>query len=102
LAVCVNYIFFCRAETGARCQTGDLIVDRPSQQICLFVQNSKGDQRRDTSDKLVFAIPIAANPILADLPDYYTQRRAAFCANFYKRPPHDALWSFSPAEPSAD
>jgi hypothetical protein len=21
LAVCVNYIFFCRAETGARCQT---------------------------------------------------------------------------------
>jgi hypothetical protein len=31
LAVCVNYIFFCRAETGARCRTGDLIVDRPSQ-----------------------------------------------------------------------
>jgi hypothetical protein len=24
LAICVNYIFFCRAETGARCQTGDL------------------------------------------------------------------------------
>jgi hypothetical protein len=38
LVVCVNYIFFCRAETGARCETGDLIVDRPSQQICLFVR----------------------------------------------------------------
>jgi hypothetical protein len=43
LAVCVNYIFFYRAETGARCQTGDLIVERPSQQICLFVRKSKGD-----------------------------------------------------------
>jgi hypothetical protein len=42
LTVCVNYIFFCRAETGARCQTGDLIVDRPSQQICLFVRKCKG------------------------------------------------------------
>jgi hypothetical protein len=33
LAVCVNYTFFCRAETGARCQTGDITVDSPSQQI---------------------------------------------------------------------
>jgi hypothetical protein len=69
LTVCVNYIFFCRAEIGARCQTGDLTVDRPSQQICLFVRKSKGDQRRDTRDKLVFAVPIAANPILAHLLD---------------------------------
>jgi hypothetical protein len=72
LVVCVNYIFFCRAETGARCQTGDLVVDRPTHQICLFVRKSKGNQCRDTSDKLVFAIPIAANPVLADLLDYYT------------------------------
>jgi hypothetical protein len=102
LAICVNDIFFCRAETGARCQTGDLIVDRPSQQICLFVRKSKGDQRRDTGDKLVFAIPIAANPTLVDLLDYYTQHRVAFCTKFYKRPPPDAFWSFSHAEPSAD
>jgi hypothetical protein len=27
LAVCVNYTFFCRAKTGARCQTGDLTVE---------------------------------------------------------------------------
>jgi hypothetical protein len=56
LAVCVNYTFFCRAETGARCLTGDISVDRPSQQICLFVRKSKGDQRRDTRDKLVLAL----------------------------------------------
>jgi hypothetical protein len=87
LAVCVNYIFFCRAETGARCQTGDLIVDRPSQQICMFVRKSKGDQRRANSDKLVIAVPIAAKPILADLLDYYTQHRIAFCSKFYNRPP---------------
>jgi hypothetical protein len=74
--------FFCRAETGVRCQTGELLVDRPSQQICLFVRKSEGDQRRDTSDKLVIAIPIAANPVLADQLDYYTQHRATFCARF--------------------
>jgi hypothetical protein len=89
--VCVNYTFFCRVETGARCQTGDLTVERPSQQICLSVLKSQGDQRRDTRDKLVFAIPIAANPILADLLDYYTQHRAAFRATYYNRPPHAAF-----------
>jgi hypothetical protein len=101
LAVCVNYIFFCRAETGARRQTGDLIVDMPSQQICLFVRKSKGDQRRANCDKLVIAIPITANPVMADLLDYYTQHRVAFCAKFYNRPPLDAFSSFSPTEPSA-
>jgi hypothetical protein len=102
LAICVNYIFFCRAETGARCRTGDLTVDKLSQQICLFVRISKGDQRRNTRDKLVFAIPIAANPILADLLDYYAQQRTTFCEKFYRRPPPDALWSFSPFEASAE
>jgi hypothetical protein len=71
LAVCVNYTVFCRANTGARCLTGDMCVDRPSQQICLFVRKSKGDQRRDIRDKLVLSVPIPANPILADLMDYY-------------------------------
>jgi hypothetical protein len=102
LAIRVNYIFFCRAETGARCKTGDLIVDRPSQQICLFVRKSKGDQCRDASDKPVIAIPIAANPVLADLLDYYTEHRAAFSKKIYNKPPPLAFWSFSPAEPSAD
>jgi hypothetical protein len=102
LAICVNYTFFCRAETGARCQTSDLIVDKPSQQICLFVRKSKGDQRRDAGDKLVIAIHVAANPVLADMLDYYTEHRAAFCKKYYNRPPPLAFWSFSPAEPSAD
>jgi hypothetical protein len=102
LAICVNYSFSCRAGTGARCRTGDITVDRPSQQICLFVRKCKGDQRRDARDKLVFAIPITTNPTLADLLEYYSQHRAAFCANFCKRPPPDAFWSFSPAEASAD
>jgi hypothetical protein len=30
VAVCVNYTFFCRAETGSRCLTCDVSVDRPS------------------------------------------------------------------------
>jgi hypothetical protein len=33
VVVCVNYTFFCRAKTGARCQTGNLIVDRPSHEM---------------------------------------------------------------------
>jgi hypothetical protein len=83
--------FFCRAETGARCLTGDLIVDRPSQQICLFVRKSKGDQRRDARDKLVLAVPIPAIPILADLMDYSAHKRKAFCATYYNRPPYRVL-----------
>jgi hypothetical protein len=66
------------------------------------VRKSKGDQRRGSRDKLVFAIPIAANPILADMLEYCSQHHAAFCANFHKRPPPDAFQSFSPAEASAD
>jgi hypothetical protein len=93
LAVCVNYTFYCRAEIGARCLTGDLIVDRPSQQICLFLRKFKGDQRRDTRDKLVLAVPIPANPMLMDLLDYYFAQRAALGATYYKRPPHAAFWS---------
>jgi hypothetical protein len=102
LAVCVNYSFFCRAETGARCLTADLLVDIPSQQICLFVRKSKGDQRRSSTDKLVFSLPTVANPVLADLMDYYTQHRYALCAKYCKRAPPDAFWSFSPSENSAD
>jgi hypothetical protein len=68
----------------------------------MFVRKSKGDQRRDNRDKLVLAMPIPANPILADLLDYYTQQRYAFCATYYKRQPPPANWSFSPAEASAE
>jgi hypothetical protein len=52
LAVCVNYTFFCRAGTGARCLICDFSVDSPSQQICMFVRKSQGDQRRDTREIL--------------------------------------------------
>jgi hypothetical protein len=83
----VNYTFFCRAKTRARCLTGDLTVDRPPLKNCLFVRKSKGDQRRDTRDKLVLAIPIPANPILADFLDSYTRQRKAFYATCYKRTP---------------
>jgi hypothetical protein len=101
-SVCVNYTFSCRAETGARCLTGDLTVDRPSLQICLFFRKSIGDERRDTRDKLVLAVPIPANPILACLLDYYTQHRYAFCATYYKQPPPSAFWSLSPYEAPAE
>ena len=49
LAICVNYIFFCRAETGARCQTGDLIVDRPSQEFAFSCENLKATSAAATA-----------------------------------------------------
>jgi hypothetical protein len=91
LAVCVNYTFFCRADIGTRYLTGDLTVDKPSQQICLFVRKSKGDQRRDSRDKLVLAVPMTANPLLADLHDYYLAQRTALWTTYYHRPPHAAI-----------
>jgi hypothetical protein len=59
---------FCRAETCVRCLTGGLTVDKPSQQIYLFIRKSKGDQRRDTRDNLLLAVPIPANPMFP-IPD---------------------------------
>jgi hypothetical protein len=102
MALCVNYTFLCRVETGARCLTGDLTVEIPSQQVCMFVRKSKGDHRRDTRDKLLLALHVPANPILADLVDYYTEQRYAFCATYYKQPPPSAFWSLSPSKASAE
>jgi hypothetical protein len=41
LPECVKIAFFCRFETGVRCQTGDLAVDRSSGHICLYIRKSK-------------------------------------------------------------
>jgi hypothetical protein len=89
--VCVNYTILCRAETGTRCLTINLTIDKPSKDICLFVRKSKGDQRRDTRDKLVLAIPITANPMLADLLAYYLAHRTALCTTYCHRPPPPAI-----------
>jgi hypothetical protein len=103
LAVFVNYTFYCRAEIGTRCLTCYLAVDRPSRQICLFVRKSKGDQCRNTArNKLAVAVPIPANPVLADLKDYYLNQRTTFCETYFKRPPHAAVWSVSSLEPSEE
>jgi hypothetical protein len=68
----------------------------------MFLCKSKGDQRRDTRDKLVLAVPILTNPVLADLLDYYSEQRTTICATYYKRPPLTAFWSLSPVEASAE
>jgi hypothetical protein len=53
---------FYRAESRVPCRTGDLTVDRPSGQICLFIRKAKGDQRCKAADKLLLTIPIEARP----------------------------------------
>ena len=102
LAVCTTYAFFCRAESGVRCLSGDLVVDRPSQKIWLFIRKAKGDQRRSAVDKPILAIPTTANPVLADLLEYYCTQRTAYCNKFYNSSPPAALWSFVPYENSSD
>jgi hypothetical protein len=58
---------------------------------------AKGDQRRNESDKPILAIPTTANPVLADLLEYYcTQRK------FFNIPLPTALWSFVPYENYGD
>jgi hypothetical protein len=38
MAVCTKYAFFCRAESGVRCRTRVLTVDRPSRHIWLVIR----------------------------------------------------------------
>jgi hypothetical protein len=75
LAMCVNYAFFCRVETGLRYHTGDLTIHRPSGHICLYIRKSKVDHRRNVGDKLLMAFPITANPMLAELLEWYLLKR---------------------------
>jgi hypothetical protein len=51
------------------------------------VRKSKGNERRDTRDKLILSVPITANPFLADLLDYYIRQRAALFAKYFSCPP---------------
>ena len=73
-----------------------MTVDRPSGQIWLFIRKVKGDQRRSATDKPILAIPITANPTLADLLEWYRTQRAAYCEKIYNSPPRAAVWSFTP------
>jgi hypothetical protein len=43
LAISTNHAFFCRAESCVRYLTHDLVVDRQSKQIWLFIRKAKGD-----------------------------------------------------------
>lgn len=100
LASVTNYLYFCRAETGVTCPTGDVVVDRPSGQILLFVRKSKGDLLRRTTDKPLLQVPIDEHPIVADLLEWYTAERATFCATYYMSAPPADHWAITPLEPT--
>eukprot|EP00873_Tetraselmis_striata_P046068 jgi/Tetstr1/466332/TSEL_010863.t1 len=57
------------AESGISCETGDLVVDRPSGSILLYVRKQKGDQRTRVSAKPLMDLPIATVPDFAGLLD---------------------------------
>eukprot|EP00873_Tetraselmis_striata_P038887 jgi/Tetstr1/459151/TSEL_004598.t1 len=101
LATITAYVFLCRAESGISCETGDLVVDRPSGSILLYVRKQKGDQRTRVSAKPLINLPIAAVPDFADLLDWYTVNRDAYCRRFYGASPPPKFWSISPLESSA-
>eukprot|EP00873_Tetraselmis_striata_P000849 jgi/Tetstr1/421113/TSEL_012157.t2 len=101
LATITAYVFLCRAESGISCETGDLVVDRPSGSILLYVRKQKGDQRTRVSAKPLITLPIAAVPDFADLLDWYTVSRDAYCRRFYGASPPPKFWSISPLESSA-
>eukprot|EP00873_Tetraselmis_striata_P026855 jgi/Tetstr1/447119/TSEL_034557.t1 len=101
LATITAYVFLCRAESGISCETGDLVVDRPSGSILLYVRKQKGDQRTRVSAKPLINLPIAAVPDFADLLDWHTISRDAYCRRFYGANPPPKFWSISPLESSA-
>jgi hypothetical protein len=68
----------------------------------LFIRKAKGDQRHSVTDKPILAIPITANPTIADLLEWYCAQRATYCEKFYNNPPPAALWSFAPYENAGD
>eukprot|EP00873_Tetraselmis_striata_P011875 jgi/Tetstr1/432139/TSEL_021596.t1 len=96
LATITAYIFICRAESGISCETGDLLVNRPSGSILLHVRKQKGDQRTWVSAKPMMDLPIADVPDFADLLDWYTISRDAYCRRFYGASPPPKFWSISP------
>eukprot|EP00873_Tetraselmis_striata_P000142 jgi/Tetstr1/420406/TSEL_011522.t2 len=101
LATITAYVFVCRAESGISCETADLVVDRPSGSILLYVRKQKSDQRTRVSAKPLINLPIAAVPDFADLLDWYTISRDAYCRRFYGASPPPKFWSVSPLESSA-
>eukprot|EP00873_Tetraselmis_striata_P022830 jgi/Tetstr1/443094/TSEL_031150.t1 len=62
---------------------------------------AKGDQRTRVSAKPLINLPIAAVPDFADLLDWYTVSRDAYCRRFYAASPPPKFWSISPLESSA-
>eukprot|EP00873_Tetraselmis_striata_P038212 jgi/Tetstr1/458476/TSEL_004330.t1 len=66
-----------------------------------FRQTLKGDQRTRVSAKPLINLPIAAVPDFADLLDWYTISRDAYCRRFYGASPPPKFWSISPLESSA-
>jgi hypothetical protein len=76
LAICNNYCYFCRAETGVRCHMDDNAVDKTGGYILLFIRKAKGDQRRTAADKPLLQLAIAA-VTLADLHEAFTVGRTS-------------------------
>jgi hypothetical protein len=87
LAVCTNYCYFCRVETGVRCHTDEIsAVDRTGGNILLFIRKAKRDQRRITPDKPLLQLPITVIPLLADLMEVFTAGRTSYCNQLVNGP----------------
>jgi hypothetical protein len=79
-----------------------MAVDCPSDHIYLFIRKCKGDQRRDDIDKLVLGVPVAPDPLHADLMERYIDQLDHFCASKFSCPPLTHVWNFSPLKNSSD
>jgi hypothetical protein len=55
----------------------DMVVDRTSGTILVFVRKENGDRRRTAADKPLLRLPIVAVPLLADLMEAYTVGRTS-------------------------
>jgi hypothetical protein len=96
LTIYVRYDFFCTAASSVRFETKYMIVDRPSGHINLFIRKYKGDQRRNDAEKQVLIILVKADTLLADLFEWYLNRRHHFCDTTVDCPLPTHVWSLPP------
>eukprot|EP00873_Tetraselmis_striata_P018974 jgi/Tetstr1/439238/TSEL_027680.t1 len=70
--------------------------------IAMFVGKAKGDHRNRVSEnKTLLQLSIAEFPKLADVLEYYTAYREAYCRQFYGADLPTAFVCICPMEPSA-
>jgi hypothetical protein len=76
----------------------DIVVDMTNDNIPLFTQKAKGDQRRTAADKPLLQLPTVAVPLPADLFQAFTIGRTSCCNQLNNGPESTDFWAVTREE----